>query len=48
MNNALMASRKSKHSEAGRAIAQAIIEQYKPSSTEDMQDALKDIFGPMF
>ena len=43
-----MAPRKNKRSEASRAIAQAIIEQYQPTSAEDMQDALRDIFGPMF
>ena len=48
MSNALMASRKNKRSEASKAIAQAIIEQYQPASAEDMQDALRDIFGPMF
>lgn len=48
MNNALMAPRKNKRSEASKAIAQAIIDQYKPTSAEEMQDALKDIFGPMF
>ena len=42
-----MAPRKNKRSEAGKAIAQAI-DQYKPTSAEKMQDALKDIFGPMF
>ena len=30
------------------ALAQAIVDQYKPQSVEDMNDALKDIFGPMF
>ena len=30
------------------AIAQAILEQYKPQSAEDVNNALKDIFGPMF
>ena len=48
MSNALMAPRKNKRSEASKAIAQAIIEQYQPKSAEDMQDALRDIFGPMF
>lgn len=48
MNNTLMASRKNKRSEASRAIAKAILEQYHPTSTEEMQDALRDIFGPMF
>ena len=43
-----MAPRKNKRSEASKAIAQAIIDQYQPTSAEDMQDALRDIFGPMF
>ena len=30
------------------AIAQAILEQYNPQSAEDVNNALKDIFGPMF
>src|SRR5690625_373462 len=29
-------------------LANKIIEEYKPESVEDMQNALKDIFGPMF
>lgn len=29
-------------------LANQIIEQYKPESVEDMQSALKDVFGPMF
>lgn len=32
----------------GENLAKQIIEQYKPKSVADMQDALKDIFGPMF
>ena len=48
MSNALMAPRKNKRSEASRAIAQAIIDQYQPTNAEEMHDALKDIFGPMF
>lgn len=43
-----MAPRKNKRSEASMAIAKAILEQYQPSSVEEMKDALKDIFGPMF
>jgi transposase-like protein len=43
-----MAPRKKKRNDASRAIAQAIIDQYKPTNAEEMQDALKDIFGPMF
>lgn len=30
------------------ALAESIINTYKPKSVADMQDALKDIFGPMF
>lgn len=48
MSNALMAPRRNKRSEASRAIAKAIIDQYQPTNAEEMQDALKDIFGPMF
>lgn len=43
-----MGTKKSKHSEAGRTIAKAILEQYRPTNQEEMQEALKDIFGPMF
>ena len=32
----------------GENLAQQIIEQYYPKSVADMQNALKDIFGPMF
>ena len=30
------------------ALVNAILEQYQPKSVDDMQNALKDIFGPMF
>ena len=30
------------------ALAQAIVDAYNPKTVEDMNDALKDIFGPMF
>ena len=30
------------------ALAQAIIDSYNPESVEDMNDALKDLFGPLF
>ena len=43
-----MARKNDKRSAASRAIAQAIIDQYQPTSAEEMQDALRDIFGPMF
>lgn len=29
-------------------LAQAILEQYRPETKEDVQDAMKDIFGPIF
>lgn len=48
MNELVMSVRKNKRSEASKAIAKAILEQYQPKSAKDMQDALKDIFGPMF
>lgn len=43
-----METKKSKHIETGRMIAKTILEQYRPTNQEEMQDALKDIFGPMF
>lgn len=48
MGTAQMARKKAERSEASRAIAKAILEQYKPTTTDEMQDALRDIFGPMF
>lgn len=48
MSTEIMAPRKNKRSDASMAIAQAIINEYNPKNAEDMQDALKDIFGPMF
>lgn len=48
MGTALMASRKKRKNTKGALIAQAILDQYKPQTKEDMQDAIKDIFGPMF
>ena len=48
MSTEVMAPRRNKRSEASKAIAQAIIDQYQPSNAEEMQDALRDIFGPMF
>ena len=46
MSTALMA-RKKKNTK-GTEIAQAIMEHYQPKTKEDMQEALKEIFGPMF
>ena len=47
MSTALMA-RKQKRDPRTVAIAKAILEQYDCKNVEDMQDAIKDIFGPMF
>lgn len=47
MNTLTMAKRK-KDVNPNRQLAQAILDQYQPKNVEDMQDALKDIFGPMF
>ena len=40
--------RRKKESTPGENLAKQIIEQYQPKSVEDTQNALKDIFGPMF
>ena len=42
MNTEIMAPRKNKRNEVGRAIAQSIIEQYQPQNAQDMQNAIKD------
>ena len=42
-----MSARK-KRDEKSAAIAQAILDAYKPTNREEMQEAIKDIFGPMF
>ena len=44
----LTMTRRKKEATPNRQLAQAILDQYQPKSVEDMQDALKDIFGPMF
>lgn len=46
MSTALMARRK--RDPKAVAIAKAILEQYDCKNVDDMQDAIKDIFGPMF
>ena len=50
MGTALMAPRKNKikRNPAAEAVAKAIIENYQPETVADMQDAIRDIFGPMF
>lgn len=47
MSAALMA-RKQKRDPKTVAIAKAILQQYNCKNVEDMQEAIKDIFGPMF
>lgn len=46
MSTALMARRK--RDPKAMAIAKAILEQYDCKNVDDMQDAIKDIFSPMF
>ena len=50
MSRALMAPRKNKFNRnpAAEAVAKAIIENYDPQNVEEMQLAIKDVFGPMF
>lgn len=46
--NTLDMGRKKKTLNPNEQLARAIIEQYQPKTVKDMQDALKDVFGPMF
>jgi transposase-like protein len=39
---------KSKREQKSVELAKQILENYQPETVEDMQNALKDIFGPMF
>lgn len=50
MGTELMAPRTNKFNRnpESEAIAESIINAYKPTTVGDMQDALKEIFGPMF
>ena len=43
-----MSRKKNEGGEGRRAIAKAILEEYQPTSVEEMQEALREIFGPMF
>ena len=43
-----MSRKKNESGEGSRAIAKAILEEYQPTSVEEMQEALREIFGPMF
>ena len=47
MGTAVM-SRKNKQNTRGAAIVQAIMGEYQPQTQEEMQDAIRDVFGPMF
>ncbi len=42
-----MTRQKNRGNEKGQAIAKLIMEQYQPQNKEEMQDAIKDAFGPM-
>jgi len=42
-----MTGRRNNQNTKGAEIAKLILERYQPESKEDVQDALKDIFGPM-
>ena len=41
-------ARGKKENRQGAAIAQMIVDQYQPGSPEEVQEAMKDIFGPIF
>ena len=43
-----MSRKKDEGKEGSRAIAKAKLEEYQPTTVEEMKDALRDIFGPMF
>lgn len=43
-----MAGRRNSKNTKGAEIAKLILEKYEPESKEDVENALKDIFGPMF
>ena len=43
----LWQDKKKRGNEKGQAIAKLIMEQYQPQNKEEMQDAIKDVFGPM-
>jgi hypothetical protein len=49
MSIEIIAPRKNKQrNKASMAIAKAIIDEYQPRNEEDIQDAFKDIFEPVF
>lgn len=42
-----MARRKNKGNEKGQAIVKLIMEQHQPQNKDEMQETIKDVFGPM-
>lgn len=48
MSTAEMARRKRYPDTPGAKLAQQIVDQYHPENAEDVHNALKDIFGPIF
>ena len=40
-------ARKKRNPDAEK-LAESILNAYQPESVDDMQDALKDVFGPLF
>lgn len=50
MGTELMAPRKNRFNRnpESEVIANSIIDAYKPSTVEEMQDAIREVFGPMF
>ncbi len=48
MSDSIMAPRNSKCNQPGAKFAKSIIEEYHPRNVAEMQEALKDIFAPMF
>ena len=48
MSTKEMSRRKNNRNPQSEAIAKAIIENYQPKNVEEMQEAIKDIFGPIF
>ena len=43
-----MAKKNIQRNPMAERIAKAILNEYKPTNVEEMQDAIKDVFGPMF
>ena len=37
-----------KKNESKNKLVEAILEEYKPETARDVQEALKDVFGPIF